>query len=120
MCRLIESSLIVPRLRVTIENLFQTSNQTIFLGRNHPATMHLTGCMVRRLHCCMEDLSSLIKEIEPRKVDTGCLTLEDALILEGYAEIRRGLVQSWQFIENREQAVLSAAKDRINAGGAGQ
>jgi hypothetical protein len=104
---LIDPTVITGRLRVTIENLFQTANQTIILGRNHPATMHLTGCMVRRLHCCIDDLAEIIKELESKKIDTGCLTLEEALTLEGYQEIRRGLIKSWKFIEFREQAIIS-------------
>lgn len=117
---LIDPTVIAGRLRVILENLFQTSNQTIFLGRNHPATMHLTACMVRRLHCSMEDLGQIVKELEPRVIDTGFLTLEDTMLLAGYAEIKQGLLKSWEFIEAREQAVLSAVRTRINAGGYGQ
>ncbi len=107
MCKLIDLSLIVPHLRVTIENLFQTANQAIYIGGNHPMSDQLIGCMVRRLHCYIEDLCWIVKEIEPGKVNTGCLTLEESLTLEGYAEIRRGLVKSWEFIDAREQTIIN-------------
>jgi len=104
---LIDPSVIATRLRVTIESLFQICNQAAYLGLIHHSTTPLTRCMIDRLHCCMDDLGQIIKEFEPRKIDTGCLTLEEALILEGYAEIRRGLLKSWQFIESRERSIIS-------------
>jgi hypothetical protein len=107
MCKLINSSLIVPRLRVALEQLFQVSNQTTYIGLIHRSAAPLTLQISNRLHCCIDDLGQIIKEIEPRKIDTTSLTLEDALILEGYEEIRRGLIKSWQFIESRELAILN-------------
>ena len=106
MCRLINSSLIVPRLRVALENLFQASNQAVYIGIMHHSAAPLTRCMIDRMHSTLDDLGQIIKELEPRKIDTTSLTLEDALILEGYAEIRRGLVKSWQFIEGRERSII--------------
>jgi hypothetical protein len=110
MCKLINSSLIVPRLRIAIEQLFQVNNQTTYIGLIHHPAEPLTRCMGNCLHCCIDDLGQILKEIEPKKIDTGCLTLEDTMILEGYAEIRRGLIKSWQFIETRERAILKEAQ----------
>ena len=107
--KLINSSLIVPRLRVALENLFQASNQAVYLGLIHTTSEPLTRCMGNRLHYCIDDLGQIIKEIEPRKIDTTSLTLEDALILEGYQEIRRGLIKSWQFVESREREIIKRA-----------
>ena len=104
---LIDPSVIVPRLRVTIENLFQANNQLVYLGGACPTVGHLTFQMGNRLHQCIDNLGEIVQELEPKKVNIGCLTLEDALTLEGYAEIRRGLIKSWQFIEAREQAIIS-------------
>jgi len=109
---LIESSLTISRLRVVLENLFQTNNQVIFLGRLHPTSEPLTLQASNRIYSCITDLGGIIGELEPRKIDTGCLTLEDALTLEGYAEIRRGLIKSWEFIEARERAILQQAANR--------
>ena len=110
--KLIESSLIVTRLRVTIEQLFQVSNQAAYIGLIHHSATPLTGCMVSRLHSALDDLGQIIGEIEPKVIDTGCLSLEDALILEGYAEIRRGLIKSWQFIESRERVIIQQTANR--------
>ncbi len=68
--------------------------------------MSLSVQMGNRLFLCIDDLGQIIRDLEPRKIDTGCLTLEEALTLEVYAEIRRGLVKSWEFIESREQAII--------------
>ncbi len=110
--KLIDSFLIVPRLKVTIENLFQTANQAIYLESTLRFSRSPARCMVNRLYASIDELGQIIKELEPRKIDTGCLTLEEALTLEGYAEIRRGLVQSWEFIECREQAIFNQAANR--------
>ena len=122
MChKLIDPILIVPRLRVTIENLFQVSNQAAYLGCIHHEAAPLTRCMVNRMHSCMDNLCQIVKEIEPRKIDLASLTLDEALTLEGYAEIRRGLIKSWQFVESRERAIFHQAKTRIDQqDGAGQ
>ena len=109
MCRLIDPSLIATRLRVTIAGLFAASNQAASLGYLCPNARVLTSQIDERLHSLIYDLGVIIKELEPRKIDTGSLTLEDALTLEGYAEIRRGLVKSWEFIEGREQAIIRQA-----------
>jgi len=105
--KLIEPSLIVPRLRVAIENLFTVSNQVAYFGCVCPSALLLATQMRNRLYTSIEDLSRAIEDLEPKKVDTGCLTLKDALTLAGYAEIKRGLLRSWQFIESREQAIIS-------------
>jgi hypothetical protein len=89
---LIDPSVINTRLRIAIEQLFQVSNQTSYLGSVHRSGMPLTLQMGTRLHSCIDDLGQIIKEIEPRKIDTTSLTLEDTMILEGYQEIRRGLI----------------------------
>lgn len=60
----------------------------------------------------MNDLGSIIKEIEPLKIDTSSLSLEDTMVLEGYAEIRSGLIKSWEFVESRERAILRQAANR--------
>ena len=104
---LIDPSVINTRLRIAIEQLFQVSNQTSYLGSVHHSAMPLTLQMSTRLHSCINDLGQIVKELEPRKIDTGCLTLEDTLIMEGYAEIRRGLIKSWEFIEARERAIIN-------------
>ena len=118
---LIDPSLIVPRLRITIESLFQAANQAIYIGGNHRSSDHLTGCMVRRLHSCIDELGQIIKGLEPKKIDIGCLMLEEDLILSGYAEIKRGLVKSWEFIEGREKVIINQARTRIaDQGRAGQ
>src|SRR4030042_2147335 len=85
--KLIDPSCVVPRLRVAIENLFAVSNQAAYLGLIHHEAAPLTRCMVSRMHCCMDDLGQIVKEIEPRKIDTGYLTLEDSMLLAGYAGI---------------------------------
>lgn len=104
---LIDPTVITARLRVAIENLFQVSNQTSYIGSVHRSATSLTLLMGTRLHSCIDELSQIIKEIEPRKINTGCLTLEDTMILEGYQEIRRGLIKSWEFIEARERAIIN-------------
>jgi len=117
--KLIDSSLTISRLRVTIENLFQVSNQALYLGLIHHEAEPLTRCMVSRLHSTLDDLGGIISELGSKKIDTGCLTLEEALTLEGYREIKRGLLKSWQFIESRERAILRQASSRIpNSDGA--
>jgi hypothetical protein len=103
---LIDPSSVTTRLRVAIEQLFQVSNQTSYLGSVHRSATPLTLLMGTRLHSCIDELSQIIRDLEPRKIDTGCLTLEDTMIMEGYQEIRRGLIKSWQFIESREQAII--------------
>ncbi len=103
---LIDPTVITTRLRVTLENLFQVSNQAVYLGSVHRSATSLTLLMSTRLHQCIDDLGQIIREIEPKKINTGCLTLEDIMILEGYQDIRRGLIKSWQFIESREQAII--------------
>jgi hypothetical protein len=105
--RLINSSLIVPRLRVALENLFQINNQALYLGSVYHSATPLTLLMSTRLHQCLDDLGQIIKEIEPRKIDTTSLTLEDSMTLAGYAEIKRGLLLSWRFIEARERAIIN-------------
>jgi len=112
MCKLIDSSLIVPRLRVTIENLFQVSNQAAYIGLIHHSATPLTRCMVSRLHSALDDLGGIIGELEPKKIDTRCLSLENIMILEGYQEIRRGLLKSWEFIEAREQTIIQQSGNR--------
>jgi len=107
MYKLINSSLIVPRLRVALENLFQASNQAVYIGIMHHSAAPLTRCMIDRMHSTLDDLGQIIKELEPRKINTGCLTLEDALILEGYREIKQGLLKSWMFIDDRERAIIN-------------
>jgi hypothetical protein len=114
--KLIDSSAIAVRLRVAMENLFAVSNQAAYIGIVHRSATPLTRCMIDRLHSSLDDLGQIVKEIEPKVIDTGSLTLDEALVLEGYAEIRRGLVKSWQFVEAREQAILRQARGRINAG----
>ena len=106
MCRLIDPSLIATRLRVTIAGLFAASNQAASLGYLCPNARVLTSQIDERLHSSIYDLGQIVKEIEPREIDTGSLTLEDALTLEGYAEIRRGLIKSWQFVESRERTII--------------
>jgi hypothetical protein len=69
MCMLIDPSLILPRLRVTIENLFQVSNQVAYIGCIHHSATPLTRCMVSRIHCCMDDLGQIVKELEPKKIN---------------------------------------------------
>jgi hypothetical protein len=110
---LIDPSVINARLRIAIEQLFQVSNQTSYISLIHTTSEPLTRCMSTRIHSCIGELSQIVKEIEPRVINTRCLTLEDALILEGYAEIRRGLIKSWQFIESREQAIIQQTENRI-------
>lgn len=104
---LIDPTVITARLRVAIEQLFQISNQTSYLGRVHRSATPLTMLMGTRLHQCIDDLGQILKELEPRKINTGCLTMEEDLILAGYAEIKQGLIRSWQFIEERERVILN-------------
>ena len=107
MYKLIDPSLVAPRLRIVIENLFAVSNQAAYLGCIHHEAAPLTRCMISRLHFSIGELAEIIsKDLEPRKIDATSLTLEDALILEGYAEIRRGLIKSWQFVESRERTII--------------
>ncbi len=113
MYRLIDPSVIAVRLRVAMEQLFQTSNQAAYIGIIHHSAAPLTRCMIDRLHSTLDDMGQIVMELEPRVIDTGSLTLDDALTLEGYREIRRGLVKSWQFVEAREQAILNQARTRI-------
>jgi len=108
--KLIDSDVIATRLRVTIENLFQVSNQAAYIGLIHHSP--LTRCMVSRLHSALDELGQIVKELEPKVINTRCFPLEDALILEGYQEIRRGLIKSWQFVESRERAILRQAENR--------
>jgi hypothetical protein len=104
--RLIDSSVIATRLRVAIARLFAVSNQAASLGYMCPASRILIGQIDDRLHSAINELSGILLEIEPKKVDASSVTLEDALILEEYQEIRRGLIKSWQFIEARERAII--------------
>lgn len=112
MCKLIDPSVMAVRLRAAIEQLFQVSNQAAYLRCVHPSVAPLGLQMGNRLFFCIDELNQIVKEIEPRKIDTGCLTLEDALILEGYAEIRQGLLKSWMFIEGRERAIIKSAQTK--------
>jgi hypothetical protein len=105
--KLIDSSVIAMRLRVAITGLFAISNQAASLGYVCPTSRILISQIDDRLHSTINELSGILLEIEPKKVDTGYLTLEEALTLEGYAEIRRGLIKSWEFIEARERAIIS-------------
>jgi hypothetical protein len=105
--KLIDSSVIATRLRVAIAGLFAVSNQAASLGYMCPTARTLISQIDDRLHSTIGELSGILLEIEPKKVDTGYLTLEEALTLEGYAEIRRGLIKSWKFIEAREQAIIN-------------
>jgi len=105
--KLINFSLIIPKLRLALEQLFQINNQALYIGSIHHSATHLTLQMSTRIHSCIHDLGQIIKDIEPRKIDTRFLTLEDTMILEGYQEIRRGLIKSWQFIEDRERVILN-------------
>lgn len=111
--KLIDPSLIISRLRVIIENFSQAANQSIYIENAYRFTHSPARCMVNRLHDCINELCQLIRELEPQRGDAGCLTLEEALTLEGYAEIRRGLVISWQFVESRERAIFQQAANRI-------
>jgi hypothetical protein len=104
---LIDPSSVTTRLRVAIAGLFAISNQAASLGYLCPTSRVLISQINDRLHVTINDLGAILLEIEPKKIDTGCLSLEDALILEGYQEIRRGLIKSWQFIESREQAIIN-------------
>jgi hypothetical protein len=79
---LIDPTSITTRLRLTLENLFQGSNHVVYLGSVHRSATPLTLLMSTRLHQCIDDLGQIIKKIEPRKINTGCLTLEDALPLK--------------------------------------
>jgi hypothetical protein len=108
--KLIDSSIIATRLRVAIAGLFAVSNQAASLGYMCPTSRTLVGQIDDRLHVTINDLGAILLEIEPKKIDTGCLSLEDALILDGYQEIKRGLLKSWQFIESREQAIQAIDK----------
>jgi hypothetical protein len=104
---LIDPTVITTRLRVTLENLFQASNQAVYLGCIHHSATPLTMLMGTRLHSCIGELVEIVKEIEPRVIDTRCLTLEDTMILTGYQEIKQGLIKSWMFIEDRERAIIN-------------
>ena len=104
---LIDPTVITARLRVVLEQIFQASNQAVYIGLIHRSAEPLTSLMGNRLHYCIDNLAQTIIDLEPRKIDTGCLTLEDSMILAGYAEIKQGLLRSWQFIESREQAIIS-------------
>jgi len=116
---LIDPTIIATRLRVTLEHLFQVNNHAIYLGLIHPHVAPLTLQMNNRVSFCIDEVARIIKELEPKKIDTGCLTLEEALILEGYQEIKQGLMKSWQFIENRTQVIIQQAANRIpNSDGA--
>lgn len=119
MCKLIDPSVMAIRLRAAIEQLFQASNQAAYLRCVHPSIATLGLQMGNRLFFCIDELDQIVKEIEPRKIDTGGLTLEDVLTLEGYAEIRRGLVKSWQFIETRERAIIGQMGTKIADPGSG-
>jgi len=46
--KLIDSEVIAVRLRATLENLFETSNQAVFLGLIHPYIASLTLQMSNR------------------------------------------------------------------------
>jgi hypothetical protein len=103
---LIDPSSVTTRLRIAIEQLFQVSNQTSYLGSVHHSAMPLTLQMGTRLHLCINELGQILKDIEPKVIDTTSLTLEDTMLLEGYREIKRGLLQSWMFIDSREKVIL--------------
>lgn len=121
MCRLIDSSLIVPRLRIAWGQLCQVNNQLIYLGRICPASVTLNVQVGNRLFLCIEELNRIVRELEPKKVDTGSLTLEEDHILSGYAEIKLGLLKSWEFIESRQEIIIKQAGIRIaDQQGAGQ
>ena len=110
--RLIDHSLIVSRLRVIIENIFSVSNQAAYLGEIHHSAAPLTRFMIDRLHSSLDDLGWIVKEVEPGKIDITSLTFEDSMVIAGYAEIKQGLLKSWQFIDAREQAILKQAAGR--------
>ena len=111
--KLIDPTVITTRLRVTLENFFQVSNQAAYLGCIHHSSSPLTGCMISRLHFVLDDLGGIIKELEPRKIETSSMSFDDGLVLAGYQEIKRGLLKSWEFIEARERAIIQQAANRI-------
>jgi len=91
---LIDPTVITTRLRLAIEQLFQINNQALYLGGIHHSAKPLTLQMGIRLHRCIDELGQIVMELEPKKVNTGCLTLEDSMILAGYVEIKQGLLKS--------------------------
>lgn len=118
--KLIDHSVIVSRLRIVTENIFQVSNQAVYLRSLYPSAMPLIFQMGNRLHCCLDDLGRIMQDIEPKKVDVGSLTLEEDLLLSGYDEIKQGLLKYWEFIESREQAINRQAETRIQDTARGQ
>lgn len=113
---LINPSLIVPRLHTTLEHLLQASNQAFYLGRACPSTYHLIMQMGNRLFLCIDNLGQIIKELEPGKINTGSLTSEEDLVLDSYQEIERGLILSWEFIQERKRAIFQQAANRQAVG----
>lgn len=102
----------VTRLRLDIENLFQLNNQIFYLGRLYPESAQLTLQMGRRCHYVIGDLAEILAQLEPKQVDSTLLTPEEEYTLLGYKEIKLGLAQSWEWIDNREREILKAAKSR--------
>lgn len=113
---LIDPAIITTRLTMDLEQLFQVSNQAFYLGRIHPSSVPLTLQMGNRIYYVTNDLAEILRGLEPKG-----LTIEDAMSLANYAEIKRGMVQSWQWIEQRGAEILRQAKARLDQqGGAGQ
>jgi hypothetical protein len=117
---LIDPSLNVSRLRAAIEQLFAVSNQAAYLGCIHRSVAPLTLQMGNRLYVCIDDLGRVIKDLEPKKIYTSSLALEDSMTLTGYQELKRGLLLFREFIEAREQAIIRQAGIRIADSGRGQ
>jgi hypothetical protein len=110
---LIDPTIIATKLRITIVQLFEVCNQVLSLGYSYPAALPLAQQMENRLHSCIDNLGEIVKELEPKKVDTSSMSFDDGLVLAGYQEIKKGLLQSWQFIESRERAIIGQAGTRI-------
>jgi hypothetical protein len=108
----IDPATATTRLRLDIENLFQLNNQIFCLGRLHPESAVLTCQMGKQVYSVINDLAEILERIEPKKINPALLTPEDELTLLGYKEIKLGLIQSWEWISNREQEIYKAAAGR--------
>lgn len=106
---LIDPSTIMTRLRSHLEHLLQLDNQIFYLflaDQMRSQTLQLGLQMGEHLRRCIKEIDELLGELEPKKADTKLLNVLELTDLANYAEIKRGLIRSWQWIEDREREIL--------------